>query len=117
MILSDMNIRKLKKYLIFAYILLLLYLLYKLGIPVLYLPIIGIVFLLLVFFKITFYKKIDQFLTNKFPFVGRLPSWGKTILTIVVFLLIFTIAKQIIFLFLKVAGIDVQQAVKEVAKQ
>jgi hypothetical protein len=90
-----------------------LYSLYVGGVPGNLVFLLGVFFILLMFLRGTFYRKIDAFLINRFSFVARLPSWGQKLLIIIIFILIYWVFKQILFISLKKVGIDIQQILME----
>lgn len=102
-----------KKYFRVALVALLLYSFYVAGFPILYIPLMGIIFILLIFLRGTFYRKIDEFLIKRLPFVAGWPSWVKKLLIIAIFILIYALFKQILFLSLKIVGIDIEQMILE----
>ncbi|MBU3957520.1 MAG: hypothetical protein KKB25_00410 [Nanoarchaeota archaeon] len=106
-----------KNYLRMALALLMLYFFYQAGIPILFLPPIGIILVLLIFLKGTFYKSVDEFLVKKIPFAGRLPSLCRKLLVIAIFILIYVLVKQAVFEILSLGGIDVQQMIMESINQ
>lgn len=101
-----------KIYLQIILFLFLLYLFYSLGFPS-YIIIIGIAILLLILLKGKLYKKLDNFLINKFSFLSKQKPWVRKLIVILVFIAIYFILKQIIFLILKQFGIDVQNMMME----
>lgn len=90
---------------------LLLCALYLLGLPPLYLAAFGMFLALFALLKGALYKKTDEFLSRKLPFVAKLPKWGKALLVMAIFILIYLAAKLVAFELLKMAGIDVQQMI------
>jgi hypothetical protein len=90
-----------------------LYALYSLGVPLMYIAILGIIYAAAIFLREHIYKKIDDFLIGKFPSIAGWPKWGRALLAIVVFIAAYAILKQVLFELLKIAGIDVQQALLE----
>ncbi len=91
----------------------LLYLLYNLGFSLYFIISIGIVLLLLTLLKGKLYKKLDNCLSKKFPSLSKLKPWIKKLILIAIFILIYALLKQIIFLVLKVFGIDIQKIILE----
>lgn len=102
-----------KKYVRIASIVLLSYLLYSAGMQPIYVAIFGIFTALLIFTKDIFYKKIDEFVNERFAFIAKLPAWAKKILIVLIFVLIYAIFKQAIFSSLKMAGINMEQMILE----
>ena len=95
----------------------LLYIFYKLGFSLYVIIIMGLVLLLLILFKGKLYRNLDDFLSRKFPFLSKLNPLVKKLIIIAVFVLIYILLKQIIFLILKQFGIDVQQIITESINQ
>jgi hypothetical protein len=88
-----------------------LYTFYKSGLPLYFIVLFGLIILLLILLKGTLYKKLDNFLGRTFPFLSKLKPWVKKLIIIAVFVLVYMILKQIIFLVLKQFGVDVQQMI------
>jgi hypothetical protein len=91
----------------------LLYLFYSLGLSLYFIILIGAVLLLLTLLKGKLYKKLDNCLSKKFPFLSKLKPWVKKLIIVVIFILIYTLLKQIIFLVLKIVGIDIEGIISE----
>ena len=91
----------------------LLYLLFDLGLSLYLVISVGIVFLLLMVLKGKLYKKLDNFLVEKFPSLSKLKPWVKKLIIIAIFLLIYTVLKQVIFLFLRMAGVDIPKIISD----
>ena len=87
----------------------LLYFLYSVGLPLPSLVFFGILFVLLLFLRGAFYRKIDAFLAQRFRFMSGLPSWGRQLVVIVVFIFLYLLLKQVLFEVLKALGVDFQQ--------
>jgi len=97
---------------IFA-VLLLLYALYSTGLPLYYVAIIGIVFIVIIFLRGKLYKKIDELLTKHLKFLSNVKPWVKKAIIIAVFIIIYVLLRELIYLILGLFGIDVQQALDE----
>jgi hypothetical protein len=93
--------------------LLILYSFYMAGLSLYIILILGIFFLLVILLRGPLYEKIDEIIVKKFPFVEKMPSWGKRLLIILSFFLVFAALKQIVFFSLKIAGIDLQEMMTE----
>ena len=89
----------------------LLFLFYQLNFPIYYIVLIGIAVLLLILLKGRLYKKMDDFLINRFSFLSKQKVWVRKLIVISLFILIYVLLKQIIFFILKQFGIDVQQMI------
>ena len=105
------NYLKWRKYISILYALLILYFLYSIGTPIYYIPIIGIFFILFILLRGPAYNKINILLIKKFSFVEKLSPWIKKLLIILIFILIFTLLKQVVFISLKMIGIDIQEMI------
>ena len=86
---------------------------YLMDFPLIYIQIMGILFLSMIIFRSSVYKKIENLLEAKLPFIRSWSTWKKKILMIIIFIIIYTIIKQIVFFFLLLMGIDVQQILVE----
>jgi len=95
----------------------LMYVLYTLGLSLYFIVLFGIVILLLIIFKGKLYKKLEDFLSRKFPFLSKLNPWIRKLIIVVIFILIYMLLKQIIFLLLKMAGVDIQGMLAESINQ
>jgi len=70
----------------------------------------GLFFLLIILFRSHAYNKIEFHLGEKFPFIHGWHPWKKKLLIILVFILIYSIIKQIIYFSLNVFfGIDLEE--------
>ncbi len=94
-----------------------LYTFYTLDFPLYILILIGIVILLLILLRGRLYKKLDDFIRKKFPFLSKHKTWVRKLIIIILFVLIYILLKQIIFLILKMAGIDVQKMITDSINQ
>jgi hypothetical protein len=88
-----------------------IYVYYKLGFPLYIIVLIVIIILLLRLFRGRLYKRLDNFLIDKLPFLSKQKQWVRKLIAIIVFILLYFILKQIIFLILKQFGIDIQQMI------
>jgi hypothetical protein len=88
-------------------------LLYLAGIPLYYIILTEIILISLFLLKGRFYKRIDVFLSRRFPVLSRARPWVRKLMIIVVVILIYLILKQMIFLILRQFGIDVQQMITD----
>ncbi|MFH1801638.1 MAG: hypothetical protein ABH804_02275 [archaeon] len=89
----------------------LLYFLYKLNFPVYFLVIIAIIASTLILLRKTFYKKIEDFLSIKFPFFKKQSPWIKKIIIIIILILFYILIKQTAFALLKIFGLDIQKII------
>lgn len=108
------NLRKYTQVFILA---ILLYSFYQLGIPLYSIAIIGVFIFLLMFLKGKIYRKIDSFMTRRFLFVSKLNPWARRLLIIIIFIIIYMILKQFIFIILKFIGVDIQKMIYESMNQ
>jgi hypothetical protein len=102
-----------KIYLRILLLLVMLYAFYKLGFPFYFIVIFGIILLPLIVLRGTIYKKLDNFLCRKLPFLLKLNPIIKKIIIIIVFILVYMAVKGIIFYILSLFGIDVQKMISE----
>ncbi len=104
-----------KKFIIrIVFVVFLLYSFYLLGTPLIYLPIMGIFFISMIILRGKFYKKLEDFLDKKLPFMQKWSSRKKRVLIILIFIIVYTIVKQIVFFGLLLMGIDLQQRLTEI---
>jgi hypothetical protein len=96
---------------------LILYSFYLLDFPLIYIQIMGILFISMIIFRSSVYKKIENILDEKLPFIQKWSPWKKKILMIIIFIIIYTIIKQIVFFILLLIGIDLQQILVEKINQ
>jgi hypothetical protein len=106
-----------KLYLRFLLLALILFTFYKLDFPLYFIVILGIIILLLILLRGTLYKKLDNFLSKKLPFLSKLNPVVKKIIIIVVFVLIYMALKWVIYWILALFGVDVQQMINESINQ
>jgi len=76
---------------------LLLYSFYLAKLPLQIIVFFGIFFLLLTLFRTKFYNKIEFHLGEKFPVIHDWHPWAKKALIILVFILIYTVIKQVLY--------------------
>ncbi len=88
-----------------------LYVLFKLGLPISYILLIGLMFLAFLLIRSAVYSKIERMLHSHIVGFGRLPDLAKKMIIIAVIIMIYLIAKQALYELLKIFGIDVQQAI------
>ena len=106
-----------KKYFSILTFILLLFLFYRLGLPGYFIILIGIVILLLVLLKGKLYTKIDDFLRKKLPILSRQKPWVRKLIIIAIFILIYVLLKQVVFMVLKMAGVDIQRIISDSINQ
>lgn len=102
-----------KGYVRIGFAILVLYALYCFGVSVNYLAIIALLLVVAMLMKGPAYKKIDDALAAKFPFISKWPPLGRKLLVVMVFIAAYALLKQLFFELLKTVGIDVQQAMFE----
>ena len=91
----------------------LLYTLYKVGLPVYFIIGMGVLILLLALSKEKLYGKLDAFLNAKLPFPSKQNSWVKKLVVIIAFMMAYILLKQVIFFILAQFGIDVQKMIMD----
>jgi len=96
-----------------AVVLLLLYSFYSTGLPLYYVAILGIIFIAVIFLRGKLYRKIDELLTKHFKFLSNVKPWIKKAIIIAVFIIIYVLLRELIYLILGLFGIDVQRALAE----
>ena len=106
-----------KVYLQVVLLIILIYIYYRLGFSVSTIVLILLVLLLLRLFKGKLYKRLDDFLIDKLPFLSKQKQWVRKCIVIIVFILLYFILKQVIFLILKQFGIDIQQMIMDKINQ
>ena len=95
-----------KRYIQILYSLVILAFFYILKFPLYFIVLMGIIFFLVIFLKGKLYRKLENFLSKKFPSLSKLKPMTKKLIIILIFILIWIIIKQIIFAILKWLGID-----------
>ncbi len=88
---------------------LMLYVFSAMGVPLPAVIVLGIILVAFLLLRGHAYKRLDLFLTNRFPSMAGWAPWQKVLLVTMVFLLAYVLLKQAIFWLLKTAGMDVQQ--------
>jgi hypothetical protein len=73
----------------------------------------GVLFVSMIIFRSSVYKKLENVLDEKLPFIQKWSPRKKKILMILIFIIIYTIIKQIVFFVLLLMGIDLQQILME----
>ncbi|MFH1664194.1 MAG: hypothetical protein ABH986_05310 [archaeon] len=76
---------------------LLLYSFYLAKLPIEIIIIFGLFFLLIILFRTHFYDKIEFLLGEKFPVIHDWHPWQKKAIIIIVFILIYTVIKQLLY--------------------
>ncbi len=89
-------------------VLLLLYIFYDLGMYVTTLAALGVMMALFLALRGTIYGKVSSALDEHVPHTKKLPGWLKYAVTLIVFLLIFIVLKEIAYAVLYYAGLDVK---------
>jgi hypothetical protein len=69
----------------------------------------GIFFILIIFLKGKLYRKINDFVTERFSLLKKLPAWVQKLIIILSFVLIYILIKEIIFLILELFGINIRE--------
>ncbi len=104
-----------KKFIIrLVFVVFLLYSFYLLGTPSIYLPFMGIFFVSMIILRGKIYKKIENYLDKKLPFMQEWSPRKKRILIILIFIIVSVIVKQILFFGLLLIGIDLQQILGDI---
>ena len=86
---------------------------YLLDFPLIYIQIMGVLFVSMIIFRSSVYKKLENVLDEKLPFIQKWSPRKKKILMIIIFIIIYTIIKQIVFFTLLLMGLDLQQILVE----
>ena len=87
-----------KKFIIrLVFVVFLLYSFYLLGTPAIYIPFMGIFFVSMIILRGKIYKKTENYLDKKLPFMQEWSHRKKRILIILIFIIVSVIAKQILF--------------------
>jgi hypothetical protein len=100
-----------KLYLQVVLLIIAIYIYYRLGFSLYDIILIVIILLLLKLFKGKLYKRLDKILIDKLPFLSKQKQGVRKLIVVIVFILLYFILKQIIFLILKQFGIDIQQMI------
>lgn len=91
----------------------LLYAFYLIGFSWYVLLLIGSVIFLLIFLRGKIYRKIDSLISKIFPFLSKQKPRIKRVIIIALFILSYLALKQIIFLILRLVGIDFQTTIND----
>jgi len=84
------------------------------GLPLEVIIIFGIFFLLVILFRTKAYAKIEYHLGERFPVIHDWHPWAKKALIILVFILIYTIIKQVLYFSLDFFfGINIEEMLLE----
>lgn len=92
-------------------ILALLCIFYFIGMPIEIIAILGILFVALVLLKGKIWRTAEKTIEKYLPFTKKWSSGRQKILLIILFFVIYAILKQIIFFFIGLAGIDLQEMI------
>jgi hypothetical protein len=84
------------------------YIYYNLGFSITFIVFIFLILMLLKLLKGKFYKRLNKFMISNFHFLSKQKKWVKKLIIILVFIIIYLLFKQIIFLILKQFGINVK---------
>ena len=98
-------------------VVLILYSFFRTGLSLEYVIILGIIFVLIIFLRGKLYRKINQLMTKHFKFLSTARPWVKKLIIILVFIIIYLILREGVFLVLKLAGVDVQKILVESMNQ
>ena len=85
-----------------------LYMFYDLGMKPATLAALGSVMLVFVALRGRIYASVSKMLEKHVPHTKRLPGWMKYAVTFAVFLLIYVVVKELVYLALYQVGVDVQ---------
>ena len=94
-----------------AVVLLLLAYFYVAGLPLEIIAIIGIMFAGFFFLRGKIWKTAEHVMENYFPFTKKWPEWAHKAIVIILFIVLYLILKEIVYILLGFAGIDVQQII------
>jgi len=103
--------KNIRQYLRIIFTLVLIVFLFISNIPLYLVILMGIILIFLVLLKDRLYTKIDQYLTDNFHFISNRNKLVKRSIIILSFILVYIIIKQLIFLLLRQAGLDVPKII------
>lgn len=95
----------------------LLVLFYRVGFPLTVVFVLGLLFLFVLLVRGPIKRKVEKTITMVFPFTNNWPDWARALLVFVVFIIVYSIIKFVLFEVLKVFGIDVQKMIADAANQ
>lgn len=91
----------------------LLILFYFAGMALYLIVAIGLILIFLLILKGKIYKNVEKFIENKFRFFSKIHPIWKKIFVILIFIVIYFIAREIVFSVMKVFGFDMQRVMIE----
>ncbi len=63
------------------------------------------------------YRKIDSFIKKIFPWTKKMPSWVEKGIIIISFIIVYIILKDLVFLILKLFGLDFDKALTAITSK
>ncbi len=104
-----------------AIILVLLFFMYLGGLPLSFIIIFGIIIIILIILRGKLYRQVDKFLKKHFKFMSKIKKpWLEKLIIIVVFVIVYLIFREVVYLILGLFGIDltnIQHVVSESINQ
>jgi hypothetical protein len=87
-----------------------MFLIFYLQFPIQSIIVIGIFMFVLLLFKGKLYNKTDKIIRKNFPFLSKFPKWAVKLTIIIIFIIIYLIAKELMVVILKIFGLDLRKA-------
>jgi len=87
---------------------------YSAGLSWEYILILGLIFIVVIFLRGKLYRKIDHLLKKHFKFMSKIKKpWVEKLIIVVVFIIVYMVIRELIYIILGLFGIDVQHALTE----
>lgn len=102
-----------KHYLQAFMIVLIIFLLFLARVSLHLIIIVAVFMILLIIFKTKLYKKLDKVIRQKLKFSPSFPDWIIKLVITAIFLLLYMLIKQIVFMIMKHFGLDIQEIMFE----
>ncbi len=96
-----------------AIVLVLLFFLYRSGLPIYFVVLFGIIIFLLIALRGKLYKKIDHLLKKHFKFMAGLKPWQEKLVIILVFIVVYVALRELIYFVLGLFGINLQGMIEQ----
>lgn len=87
---------------------LLLYCFYALGMPVEALVVLGALFIALIVLRGKVWKAAEHVIERYLPFTRTWPGWAQKALIFLLFVLVYMVLKQVVYLLLGLVGVDLE---------
>jgi hypothetical protein len=84
---------------------------YVAGLPLEIIALIGIMFAGFFFLRGKIWKAAERAIEKHLPFTKKWPEWGHKAVVLILFIVLYLLLKQVIYMALGFAGIDVEQII------